>query len=219
MTGVETKGVRIRATFERFPATVKGAFVMRGADGDPHQVRLKEARVVEASGADARPIEIVPATLDVAPNLDLFVPFEFPVVDLGPGWYGLECDVDVDGSPTVVQPGKRFALPWPRASVRRGQVSVGKALAPEGGPKVKVDHIECAGDSITVHYEASEPPDVRVFADGSKLEPLQAEFDGSSGRGQLIAYPLMKEHATLRIEVRADGKPRSNPAAVDITLP
>ena len=219
MTGADAKGVLIRATFERFPATVKGAFVMRGHDGDPHQVRLKAARVVEASGADTRPIEISPATLDVAPNLDLFVPFEFPIVDLGPGWYGLECDVDVDGSPTVVQPGKRFALPWPRASVRRGQLTVREALAPEGGPKVTVDHVECAGDSITVHFEAPEAADVRVFADGSKLEPLESEFDGSSGRGQLTAYPLMKEHGTLRIEVRADGKPRSHPAAVDITLP
>ena len=110
--------VSIRAHFERFPATVKGAFVLRGADRDPHQVRIVGARVREVAGGKGIPIGLEPATLDVAPNLDLFVPFEFPITELGAGWYGLECDVAVDGSPSSVQPGKRFAIPWPRATVR-----------------------------------------------------------------------------------------------------
>ena len=85
--------VSIRASFERFPATVKGAFVLRGADRNPHQVRIDAARVREISGRGALPIGLDPVTLDVAPNLDLFVPFEFAITELAAGWYGLECDV------------------------------------------------------------------------------------------------------------------------------
>jgi len=82
--------VSIRASFERFPATVKGAFVLRGADRNPHQVRIDAARVREFSGRGAVPIGLDPVTLDVAPNLDLFVPFEFGITELSAGWYGLE---------------------------------------------------------------------------------------------------------------------------------
>ncbi len=51
--------------------------MLRGADRDPHQVRIDAARVREISGRSAAPIGLEPVTLDVAPNLDLFVPFEF----------------------------------------------------------------------------------------------------------------------------------------------
>jgi hypothetical protein len=92
-------------------------------------------------------------------------------------------------------------------------------VSPEGGPTVALDHVECAGDSIKVYFEAQEQPEVRVFADGSKLASLGGEYDESSGRGHAAAYPIMKEHGSIRIEVRADGKPRSEPAVVDLTLP
>jgi hypothetical protein len=214
-----TGRVSIRATFERFPASVKGAFVMRSADPDPHQVAIREARVAEASGAGARPIGLAPAVLDVAPNRDLFVPFEFPVVELGPGWYGLECDVDIDGSPTTVRPPKRFAIPWPRGTVRRGQIPIGRAVALEGGPKVHLGTLELTGDSARLGYSAEEPVDVRLVADDGVLAAVEEAFDEETGAGRLCAYPVMRAHRSLRVEVRASGKPRSRPATVDVKLP
>jgi hypothetical protein len=160
--------VAIRAHFEKFPATVKGAFVLRSADRDPHQVVIRGARVVELSQADSQPIELQEATLDVAPKLDFFVPFEFPVTELGAGWYALETDVEIDGVQQVVRPERRFSMAWPRATVRRGSVPVGEKVEIEGGPTVLVDHVECAGDSMTVHAAAqpAEPVQWRLQADG-----------------------------------------------------
>ena len=39
--------IAIRAKYERFPAAVKGAFLLKGADGLPHQVRLEDASALE----------------------------------------------------------------------------------------------------------------------------------------------------------------------------
>ena len=58
-------------------------------------------------------------TLEVAPTRDLFVLFEFPVVELPSGWYAIECRIAIDGSPETVRPGSRFAIPWPRGATRR----------------------------------------------------------------------------------------------------
>ena len=138
-----TDKVSIRAHFERFPVSVKGAFVMRGADRDPHQVRIDAADVFELAGRGRFSVGLQKLTLDVAPKLDLFVPFEFPVTELGPGWYGLECKVTIDGDAAVVRPGKRFAVPWPRASVRRGAVPVGKAVD-AAGATLRLDQVDCA---------------------------------------------------------------------------
>ena len=66
---------------------------MRGADGNPHQVRLDDARAVELAGRGPVSMGMPAATLEVAPNRDLFVPFEFPVVELTSGWYAIELDV------------------------------------------------------------------------------------------------------------------------------
>ncbi len=203
--------VSIRASFERFPATVKGAFVLRGADRDPHQVRIDAARVREVSGRGALPIGLDPVTLDVAPNLDLFVPFEFAITELSAGWYGLECDVAIDGDPENVRPSKRFAVPWPRATVRRGNVSVNKTARVENGPKVHVEQIECGGESIRVSYTTSPPEavPVRLAADGTSLTILETEFDAESGRGRVTAYPVMRTHSRLSIDVRGLPAPSS----------
>ena len=114
---------------------------MRGADGNPHQVRLGATRVVELAGRGTAPMGVAPATLDVAPNRDLFVPFEFPVAELEPGWYAIECEVAIDGSPATVRPGKRFAVPWPRGSTRRDQVSLGRSIE-VGGDEVRLHRLE-----------------------------------------------------------------------------
>ena len=131
--------ISVRARFERFPATVKGVFILRGEDPDPHQVVFREARVVSIGGSQAYPITMAPATLDVAPRRDVFVPFEMAVTDLDPGWYELECELDVDGRPKTLPGGRRFSVAWPRATVRRGQVPVGREIDLPGGAIVTVE--------------------------------------------------------------------------------
>jgi len=211
--------VWIRAHYERFPATVKGAFVLRGADRDPHQVVMREARIVEAAGGGNRTIDLPPAVIDVAPRLDFFVPFEFPITELSAGWYGLECHVDIDGSPIVERPGNRFSIAWPRATTRRGSVSIARGIAPEGGPKVQLDQLDMVADSARLQFWAEEPVDIRLLADGESLTELEEEFDPETGKGRLTVYPAMRAHGSIRIEVRTRGKRRSEPAVTDVALP
>jgi hypothetical protein len=204
--------VAFRAHFERFPASVKGAFVLRAADGDPHQVRIEVAKVREVVGTAGRPIDVEPVTLDVAPTLDTFVPFEFALTELSSGWYTLECEVAIDGSPVTVRPGDRFAVPWPRASVRRGAIPLRKVAQVQDGPKVRLEQLDCGGDSITLRYVSPSPVDVRLSADGARVPVLDAGFEDDGHTGSVVAYPLLKSQASLTIEVR--GAP-----AVEVSLP
>lgn len=215
----EAAGISLRARFERFPATVKGAFILRGEDRDPHQVVFTGARILAIGGSVERPIPIPESPLDVAPRRDLFVPFELGVSDLEPGWYGLLCDLEVDGSPGEFDGGRRFAVPWPRATVRRGHIAVGKKLALGAGTSVVIDQIECASDSIKLLMAVDPPsaPSIRLFADGRRLEVLDVEIDEHTGRGKVTAYPLLRAHHELRIELR--GRERGAEVSLDVGLP
>lgn len=211
--------VSVRARFERFPATVKGAFIIRGEDRDPHQVVLREARVVAVPGHPSRPVPMASATLDVVPHRDIFVPFELTVSDFDPGWYGLECDLDVDGRPEIHPGGKRFVVPWPRATVRRGAVRVDEVLKLGDGTLVRLEQVECGGDSSRLHLRVDPPGHVtpRLSADGERLEVLSVDADEASGLMRVTAYPLLRRHAVLRLELRRKG--RGNEAALDVRLP
>lgn len=195
------EGVQVRAPFERFPASVKGAFVMRSAGSDPHQVKVMEARLIEVASERSTPIPVNPTTVDVAPNKDLFVPFEFPVIDLGPGWYAIQVDLQVDGRPHTEEPGKRFAMPWPRASTKRGAVRAGASLRPQGGSEVTISAIDCGGDSLRITYDSQSAIRMRVAADGSSLALVEEEFDEPSGKGTALAYPVPREASSLKVEV------------------
>jgi hypothetical protein len=207
-----TDRVAFRAHFERYPASIKGAFVLRAADGDPHQVAFRDARVAEMAGADPHPLGLDQLVLDVAPNLDLFVPFEFPATELPPGWYRLECDVLVDGTPETVRPGPRFAVAWPRATTRRGTVGIGKAVA-VGGGKVRLGQLECVGDSVRLTYESPEPASLRLSADGHALAALEHEHDPETGQGRVTTYPVMRSQERLTVEIKGAA------AAVEVRLP
>jgi hypothetical protein len=190
--------VSIRAHYERFPATVKGAFVLRGADADPHQVRIESTRVAEAGGGRSVPIEMDAVTLDVAPHRDLFVPFEVQTAELPAGWYGLECDVLVDGHPEIVRPGPRFPVAWPRATTRRGPIPVGAKLELADGT-ITIEQIDCGGDSIKIAYAADRPVTISLAADGTSMPVLESQFDEGAGRGKVVAYPLLRTHAVLTV--------------------
>jgi hypothetical protein len=211
-----TEPISVRARFERFPATVKGAFILRGEDADPHQVAFGAASVVGIGLGTAHPMPMAPVTLDVAPHRDVFVPFEMSVGDLDPGWYTMTCDLEVDGVARTYDGGRRFSVSWPRASVRRGQVKVNRRLA-VGDSRVLVEHVDCGGDSVKVHLRVDPPAPVtaRLSADGRPLEVLDTEID-ENGRGRVTAYPVMRVDATLRIELR--GKARGSDAALEVDL-
>jgi hypothetical protein len=204
--------ISIRAHYERFPATIKGAFVLRGEGRDPRQVRIEDARVIEVSGGGSQSIAMEPVTLEVAPHLDLFVPFEVPLTELGAGWYSLECDVVIDGVPDVVHPGDRFPVAWPRATVRRGPVPVGKSLD-VSGDTVAIDQIDCAGDSIKIGFTATKAPTLTLTADGATVPVLDTQFDDATGRGKIVGYPLMRTQRTFSIDASGAKRP------LEVTLP
>lgn len=217
-TGDLTEPLSVRARFERFPATLKGAFILRGEDANPHQVVFREANVVGIGLPVSRPMPIAPVTLDVVPHRDLFVPFELLVSDLEPGWYAMRAELEVDGTPGTFDGGRRFSIAWPRASVRRGTVKVERAVA-VGDGKVLVEQVECGSDSVKVHVRVDPPMPVtaKLFAGGGRLEVLETDIDEPTGRGRIVAYPVMRGQRTLRIELRGKGKGAQG--ALDVELP
>ena len=134
---------------------------------------------------------MAPVTLDVVPHRDVFVPFELPLSELEPGWYTLVCDVDVDGSPATYDGGRRFSVPWPRATVRRGAVKVGREVKLEDAT-VHVEQVDCSGDSIKVHLRVEPASEVtlKLFADGRRLQVLELELDEADGTGQGDRVPV-----------------------------
>jgi hypothetical protein len=190
---------------------VKGAFVMRGADGNPHQVRIDEACAVELAGHGSVPMGVQPSTLDVAPNRDLFVPFEFPVGELAPGWYAIECALAIDGSPRVARPDARFVVPWPRGATRRERVILGRSVQ-VGGEKVRLETIECASDSARLAYDGAEAS-IALSADGARVPVIEASFDAETGNGAVSTYPLLKTQRQLTVSVKGSSSP------VQIRLP
>jgi hypothetical protein len=189
--------VSVRAHLERFPASVKGAFILRGADGDPHQLRIDAARIADLSGGPATPMGLEPTVLDVAPTLDTFVPFEVPITELASGWYRLECDVAIDGTPTVVHPGDPFVIPWPRGAVRKGTATIRRRAG-----DVKLVDLTCGADSTRVTYEAERAPGVTMSADGQAVPVLAVEHDEGAGRGTIVGFPALRTHARMRIGVK-----------------
>jgi hypothetical protein len=200
--------VAIRARFERFPAAVKGAFLLRGADGLPHQVRLEGARAAELGGGAAQAVGVDTVVLEVSPTQETFVPFEIATMEMAAGWYQLECDVIVDGEPDRVRPGDRFVMPWPRASVRRGTVTIGSKVS-----AVSLETLECLGDTTRVSFAADAKPTLSLTVDGRKHPVLELAFDEDAGRGQAIGYPVLRAHRRLSIELRGGGR------QVEVALP
>ena len=208
MAGDELSGpISVRARFERFPATVKGAFILRGEDADPHQVVFLRARADGIGLGVSYPVPMGSAVLDVVPHRDVFVPFELPVSELDPGWYTFVCDLEIDGSPASYDGGRRFSVAWPRATVRRGQVAVGEQVE-LGDVQVRVEHVDCTGDAIKIHLRVDPPAEIsaKLAAGGRRLEVLDVELDEVSGRGVVTAYPLLRTHTELRVDLKVRGQ-------------
>ena len=191
--------VSIRAAYERFPVAIKGTFLLRGADGLPHQVRIGSARTVGCAGEGAREIGVEPIVLEVAPTQETFVPFEVSTVDLPSGWYRLECQVEIDGTSTVVRPGSPFSSGWARGSVRRGSVTIGQKTGP-----VAWETLECLSDGARLVFAADEEPSLKLEVDGAALPVVDLTFEAETGRGSVLSYPVLRSHERLTIEVRGE---------------
>lgn len=197
--------------FERFPATIKGAFVMSGADGNPHAIQVEEAAVARIPSGGGKDVPLDEVRVDVAPGRELFVPFEVSVSDLEPGWYRIGCRVQVDIGGRWSFAGRPFSVAWPRGGNRRGAVTLGKKVH-AGDQDVLVDRVEMAADHAVVvwRYEGNQSPDEAtahavLIADGEPLESLPAEASPSRTQGsdlRTVSYPVSRTVGTLQVAFR-----------------
>ena len=186
---------------------MKGALLVRGADGMPHQVRIQAAHAAELSGATPQPVGVESVVLEVSPTQETFVPFEVSTIDMAAGWYRLECDIIVDGDAEVIRPGDRFVIPWPRAAVRRGRVTIGTKIS-----SVALETLECLGDTVRLAFAADAEPTLTLSVDGRRHTVLEQDFDEETGRGVLTAYPALRSNRTLTVQIKGE-------APVEVPLP
>ena len=238
MSGAEdARPVEVKTRFERFPASIKGAFVLRGADGDPHSVRLESAGVVRIPSGPRKPVPLEDRLLDVAPSRDLFVPFEVGVSELEPSWYVIESSVQVDGGRSWRFAGRPFTVPWLRSDLRRGTIRVGRPVV-VGSKRFLVDRLELGPDSASVVWRADpgkrreeatpagvvpgeQPGEAVIVVDGAVLELLppnvagtRSEFRLSPGERRSISYPLQRSAREVAVRVRVSAREQSDPLAV-----
>jgi hypothetical protein len=235
MNGAETPlPIEVQTRYERFPASLKGAFVMRGADGNPHAVQIESARVARIPSGPAASFAVEARIVDVAPGRDLFVPFEAPVSDTPPGWYVVESTVRVDGGGRFVFVSRPFAIPWPRNDVLRGTIPVERVVR-AGRKDVRIDRVEMGGDAASVFWwvEGRSEADARtdavspsgadgeatLIADGDPLDVLPPSSGGRPGRGdprswrgrRTVSYPVPRSTRSLAVMVRLAAGGRSEP--------
>jgi hypothetical protein len=84
---------------------------------------------------------------------------------------------------------------------------------------VRLDHVDCGGESVklTLIVDPPGPVQIRLLADGARLEILEQEWDEASGRVRVTAYPLLRAHGVLQVELK--GRGRGAEAALDVRLP
>lgn len=205
--------VSVGVVFERFPASIRGAVVVRGTDPDPHQIRLAEAQVVEAHAPRraVAPITADPVTVDVAPRAEVLIPFDVPLAGLPPGWYSVLAEVVVDGQSRIRGPedGKRFLVPWPVPEVRRGRVEVGLPIPVPGTDDPVVEQLDCHADRAVIRWRhvpgtPGDPPavgDLRVSAGGRRVPVLEGTYEPVTGARTTVIHPVLKRQRQLTFEV------------------
>lgn len=209
--------VSVDTVFDRFPASVRGAVVVRGLDREPHQIRLVGAEVVPAHdlARGVHPVAAERATVDVAPHREVLIPFDVPFAGLEPGWYCVVAEVEIDGGAHLRGPddgGKRFVVPWPSAEVRRGDLRPNLEL---GG--AVIERVELKTDRTAVRWRPPEDaPDAELrLRLGSRRLPVVEATDDPRGGGRVtVAHPVPKRATRLELEVTA-GR-RRTAAALDL---
>jgi hypothetical protein len=205
--------VLVRTVFERFPVTVKGAFVLRGGDRNPHVARLAAASVARTPAGPAKPIVVETSAMDIAPRRDLFLPFEATIAELEPGWYVVRCDLQVDGGVPTPIDSRPFSMSWPRGAMASGSVSPAGRLT-WGARALIVDRVDLRADRVEAiwHTEgwSAEDPVLALSADGTDLEPLPASAGGAdpgSERRRSVWYPARRGSRSLTLSIGARPGP------------
>lgn len=216
-----TVPVDVQTRFDQFPATIKGAFVMSGADGNPHAIDLEEAKVGRIPRGPSKDIPVEAVRVDVAPGRDLFVPFEVAVSDLESGWYALFSSVRVDAGRSWTFFSRAFSVPWPREAVRRGSLKPGQTIK-VGSEGLVIETVDMRTDSTVVSWRpategSSEGATISVFADDRELEPVASKFRPLGPRPQTgptirsVFYPVRRGTSSLSLVVGGISGQRSAP--------
>jgi hypothetical protein len=229
--------VSVDVVFERFPASVRGAVVVRGRDPDPHQVTLASSDVVElrSPSRPARSVALDPVTVELAPRGEVLMPFDIPFAGLEPGWYGVVAEVLVDGQRRVRGPSaadaKRFLVAWPGQIVRKGTMVVESEITVPGTPGAVVDRVEFRGDRTVIRWrhEPSDDPafrqfgELRVLADGKPLPFLESSYQPTAGTRSTVVYPLLRDNQELVLELdrrfSPDGRTERGRWSLELPLP
>jgi len=212
--------VSVLTRFERFPATIKGAFVLTSADPDPHAARIVRAEIARIPSGAAKPFSFTGDQVEVAPGRDLFVPFEATIADLAPSWYVVRSEVRVDGGGTWEHVSRPFAIAWPRSAVRTGIVTVDADVRVERRA-IRIERIEMRGDRTEVTWRppvGGPDPTFSVAADGVLLEGLPPAAtghvtgaDAATGRRRSAYYPTPKGARSLEVRVRVGSTEAAKP--------
>jgi len=210
--------VLVQTRYDRFPATVKGAFVLRGGDANPHLARLLRAGIDLVPEGQVKEIPMGDVRVDVAPAKDLYVPFEVSITDLSPGWFVIASDIQIDGGDVLRAASRPFSVPWPRGEVRTGSTPV-DATTSVGGRTVRVERIELKTDRTVVVWreEEADPEgeaDIRaeVTAGGGALAAVPDPSEGSRlGERKSIFYPASRDVSLLALSFALDSGERSEP--------
>jgi hypothetical protein len=219
-----SKPIEVSTRFERFPASLKGAFVLRGADGNPHAVRFDWANIARVPSGPDKPVPIEDRQIEVGPSRDLFVPFEVSVTELEPSWYVIRSSLQVDAGRSFGYSSRLFSIPWPRSDVRRGTFRLG-AAARAGGRMFHVDLVELGPDAASVIWREdrkgppAEDPESSVIADGAALEiipesPGLPQARLGPGERRTVCYPVPRSTRSLQVVMTLPSGEESAPLTV-----
>ena len=210
---VEPTGLSFRAVYERFPVAIKGAFVLRAADGEPHQVRIDQ-RVAQGvlgavhraadrrvrdprGGADAGHVRAVRGRRPW--NLD-------------PGWYALECRRRRRrhrGDACSRASGSRSAGPAGRCARARSRLAGRSATRPSV-------RLECAGDSRADRVRRRGRTDREAVGGRSLRTPsCRSSTIAEAGAGRSSPIPCCASTPSSRS--RQGRRSRGDPAPVGVS--
>ena len=209
--------VLVQTRYDRFPATVKGAFVLRGGDANPHLARLLRAGIDLVPEGQVKEIPMGDIRVDVAPGKDLYVPFEASITDLNPGWFVIASDMQIDGGSVMPTASRPFSVPWPRGEVRTGSTPV-EATTSVGGRRVHIERIELKNDRTIVVWREEDALDsessihAEVTAGGGALAAVpDATQEGRLGERRSIFYPASRDVNLLALSFALESGERSDP--------
>lgn len=218
LTEEPAEPVSVGTVFERFPASVRGAVVARAQDREPHQIRLLAVRVVQGHDPtkEVHRAAVGQAAIDVAPHKEVLIPFDVPFAELGPGWFCVTAEVEVDGTQRIEGPeggGKRFGVPWPPEEVRRVDLKPNLKL---GG--AVIERIRSTPDLTEIRWR---PPkgggdvELRMSAGKHRLPVVETTDDPRTGVRGTLAHPLPRTTNQLTVEL-ARGRDRAS-AVLDLS--